>query len=79
MACQRVSGCPRGQLLESVAWVRGPYLVREGKGELDLIRHSISVASALCRCPESRRRGASCGTSNAESVHGGMMFLVLNC
>lgn len=44
--------------------------MRKSKSELDLVRNSIGVASALDRRPQGRRRSASSSTSDAESVHG---------
>lgn len=49
--------------------------MRKSKSELDLVRNSIGVASALDRRPQGRRRSASSSTSDAESVHGWWVYV----
>lgn len=45
------------------------YLVREGQGKLDLVRHGLSVASALDRHAEDGGAGPEGRTSKTEGVH----------
>lgn len=45
------------------------YLVREGQGKLDLVRHSLGVASALNRHAEDGGAGPEGRASKTEGVH----------
>lgn len=45
------------------------YLVREGQGKLDLVRHRLSVASALERHAEDGGAGPEGRASKTEGVH----------
>ena len=58
------------KILEVAQWDPRPsYLVRKGQGELDLVRHGLSVTSALKRHAEDGGTGPEGRASKTERAH----------